>query len=203
MDTLCEAWNNSPSECNDRSQRKIREGVTQAHLDAFCTNLGAHSPDVCQGNPCNSLNSKHCTLQDTQGRCQWFELDMISTTNAHRESQGLPLMPTTRGCYRNPCNQPGYGKLSDATCAAKGVPGLFTCTWCKGGSSDPKLNGKGMGCQQVVPTSTAACAPVNSVSIDSQSIFQLKAADRCQCSIDYPICNVLVAEDKDGVWIKH
>ncbi len=62
---------------------------------------------------------------------------MISKTNAprksqDRKSQGLPEMPTTRGCYRNPCNQPGYGKLSDATCAAKGVPGLFTCTWCKG-----------------------------------------------------------------------
>jgi hypothetical protein len=34
------------SDASKRALRKIREGVTQANLDAFCTNLGAHSPDV-------------------------------------------------------------------------------------------------------------------------------------------------------------
>jgi hypothetical protein len=192
MDSLCEVWNNSPRECNVRSERKIRPGMTQKHMDAACTNVGAHSPNVCQGNPCNSLNSGDCTLQGSSGRCQWFTSAMISKTNAHRKTQGWPLMPTTVGCYRNPCNMPGYGKQSDATCQANGVPGLFTCTWCKGGPSDPKLNGKGMGCQQVVPTSIASCAPVNSKSIDKKSIFKLRVNGNCQCSAEFPLCKVLV-----------
>jgi hypothetical protein len=203
MDTLCEVWNRSPRECNNRSERKMRPGLTQAHLDAFCTNMGAHSPDVCHGNPCNSLNSNHCTLQDTSGRCQWFTSAMISQTNAHRMREGKPLMPTTAGCYRNPCNMPGYGKLSDATCAANGVPDLFVCTWCKGGSSDPKLNGKGMGCQQVVPTSTAECASVNNPSVARSLIFQLKSNSRCQCSAAYPLCSIMVGNDREGkIWSK-
>jgi hypothetical protein len=199
MDTLCGVWNSSPRECNNRSERTMRSGITQAHMDAFCTNVGAHSPGVCQANPCNSLNSNHCSLQGTSGQCQWFTSSMISATNAHRKTQGWPVMPTTAGCYRNPCNQPGYGKLSDATCAAGGVPNLFTCTWCKGGSSDPKLNGKGMGCQQIVPTSTAACAKVNGKGIRPKSIFQLKSNSKCQCSVDYPLCNILVA-DRAADW---
>lgn len=199
MDALCEVWNGNPSQCNNRTERMMRSGISQAHMDAFCTSVGAHSPGVCQANPCNSLNSNHCTLQGTSGQCQWFTSAMISATNKHRKTQGWSQMPTTAGCYRNPCNQPEYGKLSDATCEANGVPNHFTCTWCKGGSSDPKLNGKGMGCQQIVPTSTAACAPVNSTGVRKESIFQLKSNSKCQCSVDYPLCKLLV-DDKKEDW---
>jgi hypothetical protein len=56
MDVDCEAWNSSPIECNNRSRRTRRAGVTDAQMNAFCTNVGAHSPGKCVGNPCASLN---------------------------------------------------------------------------------------------------------------------------------------------------
>ncbi len=56
MDVDCEAWNSSPLECNNRAQRTRRSGVTDAQMNAFCTNVGAHSPDKCVANPCASLN---------------------------------------------------------------------------------------------------------------------------------------------------
>jgi hypothetical protein len=50
-----------------------------------------------------------------------------------------------------------------------------------------------------VPTSTAACAPVNSNGVRKSSIMQLKSSSRCQCSVDYPLCKMLV-DDKEADW---
>ncbi len=98
--------------------------------------------------------------------------------------------------YRNVCNQPGYGKLTDAQCESNGVPGLFSCVWCKGGPSDPKLNNMGMGCQQVVPTSTAQCKPVSNSAVKKSSVMQAVANKNCQCSTDFPLCEIIVSNSR-------
>lgn len=83
-------------------------------------------------------------------------------------------------------------------CAKRTVPGLFECTWCKGGG-DKLLAGKGMGCQMTTPTTTANCAPVNSKNVKKSTIQMSVVNNRCQCTTDTSLCMQIV-EAQRGIF---
>ena len=181
-DSTCSKFNGIPSVCNIRGpSRKIAYSsvfsngtLTDTEAITPCNMLGAHSP-VCAGNICNHYNTGSCTLQETGGLCNW-----VTKENAVRFNLEY-------GCQRNPCHLGGMGGVSDATCIARGVPGFAACTYCKG-PGDPQLEGEGMGCQQIVLTTTAVCAPVNNKIVPKSTIWWKIADKRCQCSDDSLVC---------------
>lgn len=192
MDQDCSVFTGMPEPCNVRSSRGSISGLTPAQKNAFCTMVGAHS-SRCIGNPCNHLNTGDCTIQQTQGQCMWVTKENLPKINDFYVSRGISPLPT-HGCYRNPCNLPGYGK-QDQECPTKSIPGILDCTWCKG-SSDPLLIGKGIGCQMTIDTTTSLCAPVNNNEVMKSSIMQRIVNSRCQCSADYTMCNLLVSNSQ-------
>ena len=183
-DSTCSKFNGMPSVCNVRgTARRIAYGnsthassigLTEAEIITPCNMLGAHSP-ICAGNICNHYNTGSCTIQETGGLCNW-----VTKEDAVR-------FKLEYGCQRNPCHQGGMGAISDATCLARGVPGFATCTYCKG-PGDPRLEGQGMGCQRIVLTTTAVCAPVNNPIVPKSTIWWKIKNNRCQCSDDSLVC---------------
>ncbi len=91
---------------------------------------------------------------------------------------------------------PGYGR-QDKQCPDRSVPNLITCTWCRG-AGDPILDGKGVGCQMTIPTSTARCAPVNNKSVIKSSIMQAISNKNCQCSTTYAMCESIVTDQRNS-----
>ena len=84
-------------------------------------------------------------------------------------------------------------------CPLRSVKGLFQCTWCRG-AGDPKLNGRGVGCQMTVAESKARCAPVNSKNVNANSIMQAIAKPSCQCSTEYAMCQSIVNGDQRSLY---
>ena len=191
-DDLCAAWDNQPELCNQISARAGLTGYTAAQLSALCSTVGAHD-QRCLANPCNNLNTGDCTLQSTQGQCTWWWGKNFTDYNTFLVSKGLTPLPV-HGCYRNPCNMPGYGKQQTA-CPLRSAEGLFTCTWCQG-AGDKVLLGRGVGCQMTVPTTSAGCAPVNSPNVQKSSIMQSIAKNTCQCSMNYAACAQIVNDSR-------
>lgn len=192
MDQDCSVFTGNPDACNKKTTRGNINGLTPAQLTASCTMVGAHN-SRCIGNPCNSLNTGDCSIQQTQGQCYWVTVENLPKVNAYYKSQGMALLPV-HGCYRNPCNLPGYGK-QDQECPGKSIPGLIQCTWCKG-AGDPKLVGEGMGCQMTIDTTQSQCSYVNSKSISRSSVMERVVNARCQCSTDYTICDMIVTNTR-------
>ncbi|GBG25617.1 Hypothetical Protein FCC1311_018362 [Hondaea fermentalgiana] len=160
--------------------------ITASELQTTpCVYLGGGSTR-CVGNPCNHLNNARCTLQETNGLCNWF-------TKAEAKKYGLEY-----GCQRNPCHIQGAGgSVTDDTCESRGIEGFIECTNCRG-AIDPKLRGLKMGCQRVDVTSTAQCAPINDGTRALSSIMRLTTQKRCQCSTESPICMEMVSQRSSG-----
>jgi hypothetical protein len=197
MDTECQRWDQMPEQCNVKSSRSAYSGSsTTAEMNALCSTVGAHD-HRCLANPCNSLNTGDCTVQGSQGQCVWWWGKNYTEYNKFLVSQGRTPLPS-HGCYRNPCNMPGYGRQQQA-CPLRSAPGLFTCTWCKG-AGDPTLDGLGVGCQMTVPTTGASCAPVNNKAVAKPSVVMSVSNKRCQCSTDYAVCQALV-DDSRSSWV--
>jgi hypothetical protein len=196
MDTDCQAWDQQPNYCNSKAARVGLTGYTSAQMNALCSTVGAHDKR-CLANPCNSLNTGDCTVQGSQGQCVWWWGKNYTEYNKFLVSQGRDPLPS-HGCYRNPCNMPGYGK-QQAACPLRSAKGLFTCTWCRG-AGDPTLEGLGVGCQMTVPTTGASCAPVNNKAVSKPSVVMSVSNKRCQCSTDYAVCQALV-DDSRSSWI--
>lgn len=192
MDQDCSVFTGTPDPCNKKTTRGGIAGLTPAQKVASCTMVGAHN-SRCIGNPCNSLNTGDCSIQQTQGQCFWITKENLPKINAYYVSQGIAALPT-HGCYRNPCNLPGYGK-QDQECPTKSIPGVLECTWCKGGG-DPLLLGEGMGCQMTIDTTQSLCAPVNSNGVPKSSVMERVVNARCQCSTDYTICDMIVSNTR-------
>lgn len=196
-DLTCQTWSGQPSYCNNVAARVALSGYTPAQLATPCTTVGAHDLR-CLANPCNSFNAGACTLQETAGQCVWFKGAALVEYNAFLVANGeVPL--ASHGCFRNRCNLPGLGKQK-AACAARSVPGVFTCTWCTG-AGDAVLDGLGVGCQMTVSRTTAACAPVNSAGVPKQAVMMNVNNNRCQCDLRFPFCSMLV-EQQRSTW-KH
>ena len=195
LDVICSKFDHQTTACNLRSSRANDPNLTPEERNAPCTMVGAHSRK-CVGNPCNHFNQGECTVQDTQGICVWIEKDMVPVMNKYYAQRGWDPIPGW-GCYRNPCNIPGWGKAID-DCPKRSIPGLFECTWCKG-SGDAILVGKGMGCQASnLLTSKATCAYVNSKGVARGSIIQSVQNSRCQCSVDFPMCNQVFTSSRSA-----
>ena len=122
----------------------------------------------------------------------WWWGKNFTDYNAHLVSQGLNPLPG-HGCYRNPCNMPGYGKQQDA-CPLRSAEGLFTCTWCQG-AGDAVLLGRGMGCQMTIPVTGAGCAPVNDF-VDQATVMVAVANPRCQCTTATALCKKIVDDSR-------
>mmetsp|Transcript_67339 Transcript_67339/g.147552 ORF Transcript_67339/g.147552 Transcript_67339/m.147552 type:complete len:260 (-) Transcript_67339:47-826(-) len=180
LDGLCSYFNGDAAQCNQHSARPA--STPSEYKDIRCQMIGAHN-HTCVGVPCFDLNSGDCTLQNTAGECVWFTNQDVKDENAYFNKNNDPRHYAGHGCYRNPCNQPGYGKLSASTC--EGFSTLnYKCTWCKGKGV---LRGEGMGCQikNMVET-TAECAFINNVPKDQQQyIVWEKANHKCQLNILY------------------
>jgi len=172
-------------------------------LQSACTMVGAKN-HTCIGNPCNSLNEGSCMIAQTQGQCVWYTPANVATINAYRAADPSTRWGSTipgHGCYRNPCNIPGTGKQSNATCVPYSVPELFTCTYCKG-ANDPQLKGQGMGCQMTSLNSWNTeniCAPVRLDSnVPAGSVYgRTVNPTNCQCSARYSQCYYEVFESPD------
>ena len=184
LDAICSKWDNKPDLCNIRSLRAGDQSLTPAERNAPCTMVGAHNRR-CMSNPCNHFNTGDCNVQSTQGQCIWITKEMVPIFNKFYAQRGADLLPGY-GCYRNPCNMPGYGRAIDE-CPGRSLPGYYECTWCKG-SGDPELVGLGMGCQHVEPLTKSTCAYVNSPGVRKASIIQRIVNQRCQCSVDMYMC---------------
>ena len=191
QDTICNVFDNLPDLCNHADLRPTIPppnggSWTPEQLSARCTMVGAHSKR-CLNNPCNHLNTGECNIQSTQGQCIWITKEMLPKYNAVYKAKGWNLLPG-HGCYRNPCNLPGYGKAVDE-CKEHNSPGLFECTWCYGIGP---LKDLGIGCQLTVPTTQAQCAPVNSPEAPQSSVMVSRSNYNCQCSMRFVMCNVIV-----------
>lgn len=191
LDQICEQWNNNADYCNYKSMRP--SGLPADVQNAACVMVGANIPK-CIANPCNFYNTGDCTLQSTAGLCVWFTKEDIQKVNQVYAAQGIPLMPG-HGCYRNPCNYPGYGKASKNSCglAKNSVPGVFNCMWCA------KMGGMGCQLKQWQDTSAlqtgALCAPVGDKTVPQ--IYEqdgTKGENACQCSRYYSSCNNLLSQ---------
>ncbi|CAK9102334.1 Uncharacterized protein SCF082_LOCUS47835, partial [Durusdinium trenchii] len=195
MDDDCKVFSGDAEACNNKKSRGAYQGTaSQSQLDAVCTMVGAHNKR-CLGNPCNHLNTGDCSIQATGGQCVWYTSDDVNTINKYFKDNGIDNSIPGHGCYRNPCNQPGFGKLTDKECKSH-ANGLYECTWCKG-AGDRKLKGKGVGCQIVdSSTTTGLCAPVNSNAVTKSTIYQAKQAHDCQCSNDYAICEEIITGNR-------
>jgi hypothetical protein len=191
LDQQCATYSDDFEACNSVSNREAYSGkVPSATLNAACTTQGHHDK-TCISNLCNSYNNGLCNLQNTGGQCNWLTADQVKTANKFLGYQHY----AGYGCYRNPCNQPGAGKLSQSTCAAK-TNGLLSCTWCSN-------IGGGMGCQATTPTTGASCATVKASSaVPVSSIWQLVGKKGCQCSDVYRACSAAVSESRGGVYEK-
>ena len=138
-------------------------------------------------------------MQRTSAKCVWIPKSDISEWNAALVATGRDPLPGF-GCYRNPCDRPGYDETrGDAkACAQSSVPGFYQCTWCAG-AVDKELLGLGMGCQATVPTTTAACAPVNNRAVPKSTVYVAVAKPtRCQCRADKNVCEVIVTDSRGG-----
>lgn len=193
MDADCDMWSQRPDQCNNKAARAGLSGYTPAQISARCTTVGAHNKR-CISVPCSSLNTGDCTLQSTGGQCYWFDGEQLKRYNAALVARGeTPL--AGHGCYRNPCNLPGLG-TQRAMCAARSVPGLFSCTWCTG-AGDPVLDGRGIGCQILeFSQSAASCSPVNSPAVPKPNIWQAVGNPRCQCDAQYALCDIVVQNNR-------
>jgi len=186
LDNQCATYSGDYEACNSQANRAKYQGqVSTEVLNAACTTQGHHD-STCLSNLCNSYNNGLCTLQNTGGQCSWLTADQVKAANkflGYEKYAGY-------GCYRNPCNQPGAGKLTQSQCAGK-TNGILQCTWCS------KI-GNGMGCQATTPTTTGACATVKISSvIPKSSIWQIVGKNSCQCSDKYNACFNAV-ERRDG-----
>jgi hypothetical protein len=188
LDSKCAAFNGQPELCNVRKSRAAA-GVAADLQDIACTMIGAHN-HTCVSNKCNMFNTGDCTLQATAGECVWYTADEVKATNAYFKANNIDDNIPGHGCYRNPCNRPGYGKLTSETCASFSTD-RFTCTWCKGKGA---LKGKGMGCQISESTQTTAqCAYVNHFPESERSnIVESVTNNVCQCNTAYSACADLV-----------
>jgi hypothetical protein len=197
QDELCQAYNNAPEFCNHIEARANATGLSPEQLGALCSTVGAKSKR-CLGSVCNSLNEGSCNVQSTSGKCVWIPKPDISKWNAALVATGRDPLPGF-GCYRNPCDRPGYDEVRGANdCAQSSVPGFYQCTWCAG-AVDKELLGLGMGCQATVPTTAAACAPVNNRAVPKSTVYVAVAKPtRCMCRADKNVCEVIVNESRGG-----
>jgi hypothetical protein len=191
LDTECSTYSGDYGACNSATNRTAYSGkVPTSTLNAACTTQGHHDL-TCISNLCNSYNNGLCTLQETGGQCSWLSAEQVKAANTflgYSRYAGY-------GCYRNPCNQPGAGKLTQSECASK-ANGILSCTWCSN-------IGGGMGCQATTPTTDGACATVvTSSTIPKSSIWQIIGKTSCQCSDVYGACNQAVAESRGGSYKK-
>ena len=196
LDKKCAFFNGQPDLCNVRGIR-ASAGVPAEYQDLACTMIGAHN-HTCVSNKCNSLNTGDCTLQGTAGECVWYTAQQVKETNAFWKANGHNDHLPGHGCYRNPCNRPGYGKLTKETCASFSTD-RFTCTWCKGTG---KLKGEGMGCQiSESPQTTAECSFVNNFPANERSLIVQSVTDNtCQCNKAYSLCADLV-DSRAGAFV--
>ncbi len=194
-DLLCQAYDQAPELCNNINARGNLTGLSPAQLDARCSTVGAHSKR-CLGSVCNSLNEGSCSVQATSGKCVWIPKPDISKYNEALNATGRAPLPGF-GCYRNPCDRPGYDEVRGANgCAASSVPGFYQCTWCAG-AADKELFGLGMGCQATVPTTLAACAPVNNRAVPKSTVFvAVNHPTRCMCRADKNVCEIIVTDSR-------
>lgn len=207
LDATCAQFSDDPTLCNEKTSRS--SSMSKSDQNAACTMVGAHSKR-CIANPCNHYNTGDCTLSNTGGVCVWWTTAMVNKINAYyKENNVLDYTGNVKqikghGCYRNPCNMPGYGNSPKKECNAGtgdfSVPGVYRCHWCDG---EGVLKGSGMGCQMEmfngveftsdVCDSTAECAPVNTPSVQN-SVYYRNNNFNCQCSNDYTYCELAVSE---------
>lgn len=202
MDDVCAQWNGKPDLCNFKTNRV----KGSAGYDASCRMVGANN-HRCLSNECNQYNNGLCSIQDTQGNCRWYTKAQVkinndywtkkaaATTDGTLKAQHNSNIKPGYGCYRNPCNQPGYRNdpRSDCNNGVFDVPGLFSCTWCQ-------IKNQGMGCQATKPTTDAECAKVNQKGSQG-NVYQKKDNKNCQCSIEYPQCKMEV-DARSGDYVK-
>jgi hypothetical protein len=187
LDGLCASFNNDADACNKVNARPAN--TPSEKKDIRCQMIGAHNK-TCIGVPCFDLNTGDCTLQATAGECVWLTNANVKAENAFFKKNNDPRKYAGHGCYRNPCNAPGYGKLSASTCENFSTS-QYKCTWCKGKGV---LRGEGMGCQIKNKISTTAeCAPINNYSPeDKQYIMEEKSNKNCQANTRFNLANEIV-----------
>jgi len=196
LDKKCAYFNGQPDLCNKKSTR-ASAGVPAEYQDLACTMIGAHN-HTCVSNKCNSMNTGDCTLQDTAGECVWYTAQQVKETNAFWKANGSDERLASHGCYRNPCNRPGYGKITKETCASFSTD-RFKCTWCTGYG---RFKHEGMGCQiRKHAKTTAECAFVNKFPPNERSLIVQSVTNRtCQCNKAYSLCADLV-DSRAGAFV--
>jgi hypothetical protein len=189
MDDDCARFKGSKRACESTSERDQYPSLTAGQKTAMCTMVGGHS-DRCIANSCNQLNEGSCTVQDTGGLCIWWEPAELAKLNTYYSSIGSKMRYKGRGCYRNPCNAAGTGKITSGQCEDMSVPDVIQCTYCSGGK-DPSLAGLGIGCQSTMVKTEAGCAPINlqTSGLPKSSIYVSSKDPSCQCSNLFPFCS--------------
>lgn len=198
LDTQCAQFTNNPDKCNYKNARDQRS----EDADIACTMVGANN-HRCIANPCNHYNTGRCGVQWTAGKCVWWTPSQIKSINRYYKANNVmdpfvpgkvKQIPGNGGCFRNPCDSPGYRNSPRQECnAGEGifkVDGVYECTWCQ-------INGQGMGCQMKTFNGNSAletpsdCRPVNQKSGNLQdSVYVLVDKPNCQCSIGYTYCDL-------------
>lgn len=160
-------------------EKKYPELTPKEWSDLQCTMIGTgHGPNNgrrCVAAYCSQQNDGKCTLEETGGQCVWWTKSDIKKINKFKKGTPGYIPLQTHGCYRNPCNMPGYGQ-ADEECPTRGN-GIFKCTWCYG-QNDSLLKNKGMGCQaqnklNYPPASTDNFAPINNKVVPDSTIMSV------------------------------
>uniref|UniRef100_A0A7S2RCC7 Uncharacterized protein n=1 Tax=Mucochytrium quahogii TaxID=96639 RepID=A0A7S2RCC7_9STRA len=205
MDAMCANFDGELDACDHAGSQARSEVAAELFgngtdkykeaIAARCTIVGADS-ERCIANFCNYDNVGSCTVQDTAGLCVWFTENDLKTVNpVYKKRHGYELK--IKGCYRNPCNLGGWGSISDETCKAQSIKGVYECVRCEG-KNDGLLNGKKMGCQVNTVKTKAYCAHVHPDEKEAPraTIYQLKSNPKCQCSVAYTACRQIIDNDK-------